>query len=242
MITTGAQLTTFITGLNGSLTIDPTLLDVLVGSAQAILEEERPWEVLRKTDTSKTITTGNTWQTAIDLSTISDFSRFYANQDGIVVKLFDGGDRIQYYVLKTWDQRLEYKNVSNTCVYDENSKTLYLNGTVPFNGTLYIPYVSTSTPVDLTSASAVWVLFPSRFLPLLGFYAVGIYKGAIDYDTINKMMLPENQTVMLALKNAMEKWDNEKQLAAIQSNDPAEYPGGYPRAGAVDRSNSNDNW
>lgn len=235
MITTGAQLTTFITGLNGGSTIDATLLDVLVGSAQAILEEERPWEVLRKTDSSKTVTTGNTWQTAIDLSTITDFSRFYANQDGIVIKLFDGDNRIEYYVLKPFDQRLEYKNVSHTCVYNENTKTLYLNGVVPFAGTLYIPYVSSSTAVDLTSTSAVWALFPSRFLPILGFYAVGIHKGAVDYDSINKLMLPMNQMTLNALKSAMEKWDNEKQLASIQSNDPSEQAGGYPRAGSVNR-------
>lgn len=237
MITTGVQLTTFITGLNADATIDPTLLDTLVDNAKTILEEERPWMVLRKTDTSKTANTSGTWQTAIDLSTISDFSGFYINDDGVVIKLFDGNDRVSYYRLKSFDQRLEYKDVSYTCVYDENAKILYLNGLVPYAGTLYIPYVSTSTPVDLTSNSTVWSAFPSRFLPLLGYYAVGVYKGAIDYDTINKMMLPQNQAILLTLKNAMEKWDNEKQLASIQSNDPSEFPGGYPRAGAVDRYN-----
>jgi len=237
MITTGVQLTTFITGLNAEATIDPTLLDVLVDNAKAIIEEERPWEVLRKTDSSKTVTTANTWQTAIDLSTITDFSRFYVNQDGVVIKLFDGNNRVEYYRLKTYDQRLEYKDVSYTCVYDENTKTLYLNGTVPFSGTLYIPYVSTSTAIDLTSGSAVWSVFPSRFLPILGYYAIGIFKGAIDYDSINKQMLPSNQSVLMALKEAMTKWDNEKQLATLQSNDPTEYPGGNPRAGAIDRYN-----
>lgn len=237
MITTGVELKTFIDGLNLEASIDITLLDVLVDNAKTILEEERPWMVLRKTNTSKTVTTANTWQTAIDLSTITDFSRFYMNDDGIVIKLFDGADRIEYYRLKSFDQRLEYKDVSNTCVYDENAKILYLNGTVPFNGTLYIPYMSTSTSIDLESNSAVWTTFPSRFLPTLGYYAIGIFKGAIDYDSINRQMLPENRATLAALKNAMEKWDNEKALASIQSNDPTEYPGGHPRAGAIDRYN-----
>lgn len=233
MITTGQELATFITSLNAGASIEDTLLDVLVDNARTIIEEERPWMVLRKTDSSKTVTTANTWETAIDLSTISDFSRFYMNQDGVVIKLFDGNDRIEYYTLKTFDQRLEYKDVSYTCVYDENTKMLYLNGNVPYNGTLYIPYMSTSDAIDLTSTSAVWTKFPSRFLPLLGFYAVGIYKGAVDYDEINRNMLPANAQVLTALKNAAENWDNEKQLASLQSNDPTEFPGGYPRAGAV---------
>ena len=232
-MTTGAQLTIFITSLNAEATIDPTLLDVLVDNAKAILEEERPWMVLRKTSTAKTVTTANTWQTAIDLSTIADFSRFYIPDDGPALQLFDGTSRIQDYYLKLFDERLQWKDVSNTCVYDENTKTLYLNGTVPFAGTLYIHYVSSSTAIDLTSATAVWSVFPSRFLPILGYYAIGIYKGAVDYDSINKEMLPSNAAALGALKNAMCSWDDAKQLAAIQSNDPDNGVGW--RAGAVSR-------
>lgn len=235
MITTGVELSTFCTSLNGGASIDADLLDVLVSNAKTIIEEERPWMVLRKTDTTKTVTTANVWTTAIDLSTITDFSRFYANQDGIVIKLFDGNNRIEYYTLKPYDQRLEYKDVSHTCVYNENTKILYLNGVVPFAGTLYIPYMSTSTEIDLTSTSAVWTVFPSRFLPVIAYYAIGVFKGAVDYDEINRNMLPENRATLNALKNAMVNWDSEKQLASIQSNDPTEYPGGYPRAGAVNR-------
>lgn len=235
MISTGQELNTFIVGLNVGQSIDVDFLTVLVETAKAILEEERPWMVLRKTDSSKTVTPSNTWETAIDLSTITDFSRFYVNQDGVVIKLFDGSQRIQYYTLKSFDQRLEYKNASDTCVFDENTKTLYLNGLVPFSGTLHIPYVSTSTEIDLESASAVWTVFPTRFLPILGYYAIGVHMGGVDADTITARQAPANLEVMRALKNAMTAWDNEKALASLQSNDPTEYPGAYPRLGVVDR-------
>ncbi len=227
MITTGAQLTTFMTGLNADATIDADLLDVLVDNAKAVIEEERPWAVLKKTDSSKAVSAGNTWQTAIDLSTISDFSRLYVPDRGTVLKLFDGGDRVEYYSLKPF--------VSYTCVYDENAKILYLNGTAPFAGTLWIPYIATSAAIDLASASAVWTNFPSRFLPILAYYANGIFKGAVDYDSINRQMLPSNQAAFAGLKNAMVTWDNEKQLAAVQASDPSEFPGGNPRSGAINR-------
>lgn len=233
MITKGTELTTFITALNAEAVIDPTLLDVLVDNARAIIEEERPWMVLRKVDKSKTVTTANLYTTAIDLSTITDFSRFYSD---VPIRLFDGTNQIQYYSLKPYDRQLEYKDVSNTACYDENAKILYLNGTVPFNGTLYLNHVSTSTAVNLTSSSAVWTFFPSRFLPILGFYAIGIFKGAIDYDSINRQMLPENRATLQALKNAMEKWDNEKQLSSLETNDPTDLFA-YPRSGAIDRYN-----
>lgn len=231
MITKGTELTTFITGLNADATIDPTLLAVLVSTAKTILEEERPWMVLRKTDTSKSVTTSNTWQTAISLATISDFSRFYEDRP---LRLFDGTNRIQDYYLRPMEQRLDYKDVSGTACYDANTKTLYLNGTPSFAGTLYMPYVSTSTEVDLTLDGAVWSVFPSRFLPLLGFYAVGVYKGAVDYDSINRQMLPSNAAVLGALKNAMVSWDNELQLSMIETNDPTDFGGGF-RNGAIDR-------
>lgn len=231
MISTGEELMTFITALNAEATIDPTLLDVLVDNAKAILEEERPWMVLRKVNSSKTVTTANTWQTAIDLSTITDFSSFYSDDP---IRLFDGDNRVESYRLVPFDRRLEYKDVSHTACYDENSKTLYLNGVVPFSGTLYISYLSTSTAIDLTSTSAVWSVFPSRFLPILGYYAIGIYKGAVDYDQINRAMLPENREAFRALKNAMTEWDNNLQLASLSHNDPTEGYNGF-RSGAVNR-------
>jgi len=218
---TGVELTTFITSLNGGATIDADLLDVLVDNAKTIIEEERPWEVLRKTDTSVSVTTGNTWETAHDLSAITDFSRFY----GEFIKLFDGNNRIDYIRLVPFDRRLENKDNGGTACFDENSKTLYLNGTVAFSGTLWIPYISTSTTVDLTSTDAVWTVFPSRFLPILGYYACQIHKGAIDYDSINKMMLPEHKETFRVLKNALEEWDNEKQLNALNFNDPSNRSG-----------------
>ena len=218
---TGVELTTFITSLNGGATIDADLLDVLVDNAKTIIEEERPWEVLRKTDTSVSVTTGNTWETAHDLSAITDFSRFY----GEFIKIFDGGNRIDYIRLVPFDRRLENKDNGGTACYDENSKTLYLNGTIAFSGTLWIPYISTSTTVDLTSTDAVWTVFPSRFLPILGYYAIGIFKGAVDYDSINRQMLPENRETFRALKNAMEGWDNSKQLNSLNFNDPSNRSG-----------------
>jgi len=85
---------------------------------------------------------------------------------------------------------------------------------------LHIPYISTSTEIDLESASAVWTAFPSRFLPILGYYAVQINKGAVDYDSINRQMMPEHREVFRALKNALFEWDNNKQLNSLNFNDP----------------------
>ena len=225
-ISTGQELTDFMTALNGGATIDTDLLNVLVENGKAILEEERPWMVLRKVDKSKTIGSGNDWEDAIDLSTITDFSRLFVMDDAPAVQIFDGDETIHSYLLKPFDQRLDWKDDSGTCVFDENTQSLYLNGNPPISGTLWINYLSFTDDIDLASTSRIWTQFPKRFLPILAYYAIGIYKGGVDYDSINKQMLPTNQSILTLLKNALESWDNEKVLASIQSNDPSEYPGG----------------
>jgi hypothetical protein len=146
----------------------------LVDTGKTILEEERPWMVLRKTNSSLSVTTANIWQTAISLASITDFANFYSDTP---ITLFDGSNLKHYYRLVPFDRRLEYKDDSGTACYDDNSGNLYLNGLVPFNGTLYINYLITSEAVDLESETAVWTVFPSRFLPVLGFYAIGVHKG-----------------------------------------------------------------
>jgi hypothetical protein len=234
MIRTGIELKDFINALNADAIISEDLLSVLVDNAKTVIEEERPWSVLRKTDTSKTVTQSNTWQTAIDLSTITDFSRFYGEEP---IRLFDGDNLVQYYHRKPTDRRLEYKDVSHTFIYDDNSKNLYLNGSVPFSGTLWINHIITADDIDIASSDPVWTEFPARFLPIIGFYAVGIHKGAVDFDTINQQMLPTNWDTFNALKNAMEKWDNELQYSMIETNDPTDNFGNW-RSGAINRYDS----
>lgn len=231
MIETGVQLSTFINGLNLDADIDPTLLEVLVGTAQATLEEERDWKVLKKTNTSLSATTASTWQTEYSLSGITDFSRFYGD---FPIRVFDGDNRIEYFHQVPWDRRLEFKDINNTFVHDANSGKIYLNGSLSFSGTVYLNYVATLPEIDLSSESAIWTVFPKRFRAVLGFYAIGIYKGAVDYDSINRQMLPENRATLQALKNAMEKWDNELQLNELALNDPTDMPYSGFRSGAID--------
>jgi hypothetical protein len=56
-----------------------------------MVEQLRPWMLLRYSDTSATVVAGNTWQTAIDLSGIARLSPFYGDRP---IKLFDGANAI----------------------------------------------------------------------------------------------------------------------------------------------------
>ena len=110
-----------------------------------MVEQTRPWMALRYTDTSTSVAAGNTWQTAIDLSTIERFDRFYGERP---IKLFDGANGIQYFRQVPFDKRLEYRDAPETFVYYEAGKMLYLNGTVQFAGTLYIDHIKDSPDIE----------------------------------------------------------------------------------------------
>jgi hypothetical protein len=141
---TGTELATLCEELNGGASIGETLLFQFINLAKAMVEQLRPWMVLHDTDTNKTVTTGNTWQTAIDLSTITDFDRFYGETP---IQLFDGTNGIQRFRQVPFNQRLTYRNSPGTFVYDEANKTLYLNGTAQFAGTLYIDHLKDSPEI-----------------------------------------------------------------------------------------------
>ena len=228
---TGTELSTFCEELNGGASIGSTVLFQFINLAKAMVEQLRPWMVLRYTDTSKTVTAANTWQTAIDLSTIARLNRFYESDDNAPIKLFDGGYRIEYYKQVPFNRRLEFIYVPNTFCWDEASKTLYLNGTVQFAGTLYIDHIKDSA--DITNADSSSWAFPSWSHALLGFYAVAINKGGVDYDDINARMAPDNRAQANAILQRLEAWDGEKQLQAQQNADPNNRPSDGYRSGAI---------
>jgi hypothetical protein len=224
---TGPELETFCEEVNGGASIGSTLLFQFINLARAMVEQSRPWMLLRATDTSKSVTAGNTWQTAIDLSTIDRFNRFFGEEP---IKLYDGNLGIYEFKQIPWHKRLEYRSTPGTFVYDEANKTLYLNGTVPFAGSLYIDHIKDSPEIEDDDGSS-W-LFPSWAHPLLGFYAVATNKGGVDYDDINARMAPENRAQANVILKQLETWDNEKQLQAQQNVDPYQEGDGY-RSGAI---------
>jgi hypothetical protein len=112
-----------------------------------------------------------------------------------------------------WNERLYYKDVPNTFVYNEAGEQLYLNDIVTFAGSMYIDYIQNSP--DLTNDdSSSWV-FPSWAHPLLGFFSVGINKGGVDYHDINARMAPDNRAPAQQIINMLSSWDNAKQQSAL---------------------------
>ncbi|MGE3703443.1 MAG: hypothetical protein AB7G08_32635 [Hyphomicrobiaceae bacterium] len=224
----GSELATFCEELNGGASIGETLLFQHINVAKALVEHERPWMILRYTDTSKTVTAStNGWQTAIDISTIARFSRFYGD---CPIKNFDGNHRIDYYRQVPMQKRLEFKEAPFTFIHDVANEDIYLNGTVAA-GTLWIEHIKDSPEIENDDASE-WV-FPSWSHALLGFLAVAMHKGGIDYDEVNARQLVQNNADAMRLFQRLVSWDAELQLGAQEQHDPSTAHDGSPRPNAI---------
>jgi hypothetical protein len=117
--------------------------------------------------------------------------------------------------------RLSYKDTPNTFVYDESTQTLYLNGTVQFAGTLYIDHVKDSP--DITNADSSSWIFPSWSHSLLGFYAVAINKGGVDYDDVNARMAADNRAQANAIIKHLEAWVQKSSSRLSRASTPTTY-------------------
>lgn len=220
---------TLCTGINGGATIDADLLESLLNQGRTILFSERDWMFLRRTDTTVSVTANqDSWNTAVSIAGITDFLRFFTidlGQASYSIALFDSAtDRVEYFRQVPWSKRLEYKKIPNTFVHDIAGKKIYFNSQIPYSGVLYINIIMNPVQIDISLDTDMEVTgsfpAPAVYHPILAYYAVGINKGAVDYDSINREMLPNNQAVLNSLKNALEKWDTNLQLSEQMATDP----------------------
>lgn len=227
---TPQDLNNLCTQLNGDRPIDSDLLNQLLTQGKTVLEGERDWMNLRGRNTSVSVqqTSITGWNVAISIAGISDFLRFYWDEarHSFPFYLFDGQNRIERYTQVPLSRQLEYKDVNNTFCHDPIAKVIYINGITSFPGTLYINYIKNTGDIDVLhdttdiETSGIFP-FPKRFHPVLAYYAVGINKGAIDYDDIVKLMLPSNTAALQAMKGSMENFDTNLQLNEQMNTDPS---------------------
>jgi hypothetical protein len=105
--------------------VAPQLATPLISTDEclkAMLEQERLWMVLRKTDTSKTVATSNTWQSAIDLSTFTRFASTAANPSAASTGAPALSAIVRYRLTTRWVRLL---------VHGEHTMAKKTNGTKP---------------------------------------------------------------------------------------------------------------
>lgn len=215
---TGTEEKTFvIDGLDAG-DIGDTEFYILLNVAKTRIEEERDWKVLEVTDTSKSVSSGDTFLTTKDLP--SDFA-----QD-IGLFLTNGDNKAVDYHPIPFRERYRRKDEPNGYWIDVASGKFGLTGKAS-SGYSTINLVYRKTSAEITSGSS-WV-FPLRFHPLLGFLVAVMFKGGVDYDNISVRQALQNREDSKMLWESLIDWNT--QLDFKSQGNSYEGQGGYNNDG-----------
>lgn len=196
---TGQELYDLTTTLLDDSDLDIETFLVLANVAKNRREDMRPWQFLKKLDSSKTASTGDTYQTAKALP--SDFRLDY--------KVMKGED-IELTPVPFEEQHI-YRNSPNGYFIDLASGYYYLTGTHSASKTIYFFYIKTTDDIT-ANTSPVW---PARFHPIIAYDVAGFVMNGVDADDIYARMAPEQKSTAMALELAMTTWDNALKLRAM---------------------------
>jgi len=199
---TGQELYDFYTTLVDDSDLDIDNFLILLNVAKDRREEMRPWQYLKKLDSSKTASVGDTYQTAKTLPT--DWRRDY--------RLLVGTDT-EYLPVPYEEQHL-YRNAAHRYFVDVAGDNYYLTGSVNTSKTIYNFYIKTTS--DIT-ASTSWVA-PSRFHPVLAYDVAGFVMMGMDADDIYARMSPEQKAAARLLDQAMIAWDTQLKLRSMNNS------------------------
>lgn len=221
----------FVTSLLGGETPSPQLILSLLNVEKDVVQDERPWQVLKKVDNSVVVTPSNTFTIPLPLPV--DFSKFLLEG---TMQLFDGNNDVQYISEVPIESQLNYKNEYGRFCANVGSGTFFLMGLIPKVYTVYLWFIQT-TP-DITPLTT-WEKFPSRYHKLLCFGAAARYRLGTDYDDINARNADDNGKARDALLKSAERWDSDLAISAINAVDYKNdnYPGV-----AGSQGNSRNRW
>jgi hypothetical protein len=218
---TGAQILALTGNLLGGENIDQTFGLQMLNVIRAYVEMRRPWQVLKKKDTSVTITGANTYTNPLTMP--SDF-RMYLG-DG-TIQLFDGANNLQYCTEVPYEEILDYRLDSFKFAADYGAKQFYITGIVPSTFTVYQWYIANYG--DIT-ASTTWLRFPDEYHPLLAYELAAMWRLGTDYDDVNARNADDNAKRADMMYQAMSKWDARLALSAVKN---LEYPQNVQGKGA----------
>jgi hypothetical protein len=197
---------------------DTTFFDSFLSLSQSQRETSRAWMYLRKVDQTQKayVSATSTYLTPLNLP--SDFRRWYAPKRSIQLVANDG-ITFRWYVEIPMDRRLEYKDDNTKFYCDYANQKLYLCGIV--DQTYTVNQFYQYKPVTLTYlANNSWV-FPSEYLPILGYDVAARIQLGADYDVVNAAQANANIAFAAQFYNSMAEWDDSLQSGSIEG---VEYP------------------
>ena len=197
---TGAEIITMAEGLVDD-SFGDTLGYQLLNVAKNLIEEERPWEMLKKLDETKSRAVGDTIATTKTLPT--DFR--------LPFKLFVGDEAGEYFLIP-FEEKHRQQSAARKYLLDMANGVIRFTGTCTLAGTIHNYYIRTTDDVA-AGTSPVW---PSRFHPLIAFKMAELFYP-VDAGEKARAWDDRWNTVHTNLRSLMVGWDNALKLAALNN-------------------------
>lgn len=208
----GSALKTLTTSLLGGFEMDDTLFYSLLNIAKGVRENQRDWMKLKKSDITKTATTGDNFQTSKALP--SDFSRWQKEKPMV---LYDSGNTQTFreYFEIPQNEKILYQTDNNRFYVDYTAMLAYLTGTVDRTYLIAMNYLIDSPDI---AAGTSWI-FPTWAHPLLAYDVAANYKGGIDFDFVNMQQAASNKEIAKQIEQGLIKWDASLQVGSLRGVD-----------------------
>jgi len=210
---TGSQIIALTNSILGNEELDETFALQMINVIKNTIQLRRPWQVLKKKNTSVTVNGSNAWDTPHAMP--SDFLRWIKDGE---LQLFDGTNYPQIATEVPFEDSLEYKNESFRFYCDYGALEFYITGIVPGSYTVYQWYIY--NPGEIT-ADTEWLRFPAIYHPILAYELAVMWRLGTDWDDVNARNADDNARRADMLYKAMELWDTNMALSQIRN---IEYP------------------
>lgn len=187
--------------------IDDTLFYQILNTVKGVLEEERPWEYLKKLDPALlSITSGQTASTSRALP--ADFGRPYR------LFLIDGSSNENLLQGVPFEEQHLWTTNHGFFWLDLANDVLYLSGTQTKDATLYHYYLKFTPDI----AAGTEPVFPDRFHSVLAFRVASYLMGGVDADNLYTVMTEKNAEQARMVESSMRKWDDQLKLQAMNGS------------------------
>lgn len=202
---TGQELKDFTTELLGGREMGDTFFYQQANLAKDNREGMRPWMKLRKESSGTSFAASDSYLNMKTLPT--DFLVTYGNSP---LKLVSGAT-VEEFTEIPLEQRRVKQSVSGLFYIDHGNEQFAITGNISQAMTGYLYYVKRSADID---ASTGWI-FPEAYHPILAADICIAQKGSVDYDELNERMVKYHGLSISDIWNAMVKWDDRLQRAAL---------------------------
>lgn len=209
---TGEELRTQTEELMAGRSMNETLFYQLANIFKNVIEGMRPWMWLRKINTSNTVTSATTVDTAIDLPT--DFRKPYnlrrpnGTKGSLFLKSSDGD--IVYLDMIPFGQGEMYRDTNGYWFYDLRQRKFYITGRWSKTYTIYLHYIHKSAAIE---EATEWILPDTDQHAILSHLVSASEKSGVDYDEINARQAIDNNKTASQILTSMIFDDDEAQRA-----------------------------